>query len=175
MLDRLESSLAPKQRFSSRYPELFSLLRTWKRQLLDRYEAVPAALPVDVTKEVISYYEEKRLRAQQRYFERQAKKRIRWERLTRNVSPCFFFLSIVAAFSHFLFEWFSQGDHHNHMHSFAQVSMLLAAALPVMAAGVRTIRAAHEFGRNKLRFDAMSHYLTVILNDILNQPVRRLR
>jgi hypothetical protein len=37
--------------------------------------------------------------------------------------------------------------------------MLLAAALPAFAAGVRTFRSAHEFGRNQLRFDAMSEYL----------------
>ena len=142
---------------------------TWKCQLVDRFDAVPANLPDEVAKEVASYYEDKRLLEQQLYFDRQAKKRHRWERLTRGVSPWCFFLSIIAAFLHFAFEWRGGEDHHGFMHTAARISMLLAASLPVLAAGVRTIRAAHEFGRNQLRFEAMAHYLSVIQKDIARQ------
>ena len=85
--------------------------------------------------------------------------------LTRNVSPWCFFLSIIAAF-----ERFGEGDHNAGIHSLAHGSMLVAAVLPVIAAGVRTVRAAHEFGRNQLRFEAMSHYLSILITDV-SQPM----
>ena len=44
--------------------------------------------------------------------------------------------------------------------------IVAAAVLPAIAAGVRTYRSAHEFGRNQLRFTAMSHYLQLIAHDI---------
>lgn len=143
---------------------------SWKRKLVGRFDAVPIDLPDDIATELIAYYEIKRLRYQQGYFAGQAKKRHRWEMLTRNVSPCCFFLSIVAAFSHFVFEWFAGEDHHGRMHFLAGICVLLAAALPVVAAGVRTVRAAHEFGRNQLRFAATSNHLNIILGDIAKQP-----
>ena len=36
----------------------------------------------------------------------------------------------------------------------SRVFLVLAVALPVVAAGIRTWRAAHEFGRNMSRFEA---------------------
>lgn len=142
---------------------------TWKHQYVQRFDPVPAQLPEDAVKELISYYQDKRLQEQQHYFEREARKRHRWERLTRTISPLCFFLSIIAAFLHFLFEWLGGDDPQSQMHLAARISMLLAAGLPTLAAGFRTIRAAHEFGRNHLRFDAMSHYLSLILDDISKQ------
>jgi uncharacterized membrane protein YhaH (DUF805 family) len=137
---------------------------TWRVQISKRFDPLPSSIPDEVLKELVDYYKVKRLQNQQRYFDRQAQKRHRWERWTRNVSPVCFFLSIVAAFSHFLFEWLAGEDHHESwLHFFASVFVLLAAALPVLAMGVRTFRAAHEFGRNKLRFEGMSHFLSDIL------------
>ena len=78
------------------------------------------------------------MRYQQEYFDGQAKRRHRWKRWTRNVSPACFFLSIVAAFSHFLFEWLAGESHEGWLHFLARVFVLLAAALPVLAMGVRT-------------------------------------
>ena len=43
---------------------------------------------------------------------------------------------------------------------------LLAAILPVLAAGVRTWRGAFEFGRNSLRFESMSHHLEHLLEEL---------
>ena len=136
---------------------------TWRVQIAKRFDPLPKDIPEDVVKELVDYYKTKRLQNQQRYFDRQALRRHRWERWTRNVSPTCFFLSIVAAFSHFLFEWLAGESHEGWFHFLAGVFVLLAAALPVLAMGVRTFRAAHEFGRNKLRFEGMSHFLSEIL------------
>ncbi len=136
---------------------------TWRLQIAKRFDPIPKELPEEVVKDLVDYYKVKRLRDQQRYFDRQAQRRHRWERWTRNVSPACFFLSIVAAFSHFLFEWLAGESHEGWLHFLAGVFVLFAAALPVLAMGVRTFRAAHEFGRNRLRFDGMSHFLSEIL------------
>jgi len=136
---------------------------TWRIQIAKRFEPLTKDIPADVVEEIVDYYKAKRLQNQQQYFDRQAKRRHRWERWTRNVSPACFFLSIVAAFSHFLFEWLAGEEHHGWLHFLAGVFVLLAAALPVLAMGVRTFRAAHEFGRNKLRFEGMSYFLSEIL------------
>ena len=136
---------------------------TWRVHFAKRFNPLPKDIPDEVVMELVDYYKVKRLQNQQRYFDRQAKRRHRWERWTRNVSPTCFFLSIVAAFSHFLFEWLAGEDHEGWLHFMAGVSVLLAAALPVLAMGVRTFRAAHEFGRNKLRFEGMSYFLSEIL------------
>ena len=135
---------------------------TWRVQIAKRFDPIPNDIPDEVVKELVDYYKVKRLQNQQRYFDRQAKRRLLWEQWTRNVSPACFFLSIVAAFSHFLFEWLAGESHEGWLHFIAGVFVLLAAALPVFAMGVRTFRAAHEFGRNKLRFEGMSHFLSEI-------------
>ncbi len=136
---------------------------TWRVQIAKRFDPLPKDFPEDVVKDLVDYYKVKRLQDQQRYFDRQAERRHRWERWTRNVSPACFFLSILAAFSHFLFEWLAGESHEGWLHFLAGVFVLLAAALPVLSMGVRTFRAAHEFGRNKLRFEGMSHFLSEIL------------
>jgi len=43
---------------------------------------------------------------------------------------------------------------------------LVAAILPVVAAGVRTWRGAFEFGRNSLRFESMAHHLGHLLKEL---------
>jgi hypothetical protein len=48
----------------------------------------------------------------------------------------------------------------------AMAFALLAAILPVVAAGVRTWRGAFEFGRNSLRFESMAHQLEQLLTEL---------
>ena len=43
---------------------------------------------------------------------------------------------------------------------------MLAAILPVLAAGIRTWRGAFEFGRNSLRFESMAHHLEHLLSEL---------
>ncbi|MFO0943828.1 MAG: hypothetical protein U0930_24085 [Pirellulales bacterium] len=142
---------------------------TWRRTVCDRFQNLPVGLGEDLQKQIVEYVIEKRLDYQRGYFHKQAEKRHRWEKRTRNVSPVCFFLSIVFAFAHFVFEWLAGEDHHGLLHTLGSVSVVLAAALPTLAAGVRTIRSAYEFGRNQLRFEAMSHFLGVIDGEVKRQ------
>ncbi|MFN0021529.1 MAG: DUF4231 domain-containing protein [Pirellulaceae bacterium] len=50
--------------------------------------------------------------------------------------------------------------------SWMLILALLAAILPVAAAGVRTWRGAFEFGRNSLRFESMGHHLDHLLKEL---------
>jgi hypothetical protein len=134
---------------------------TWKSKITDRYVPISNPLPVEVANQLIDYYKDKRLDYQHHYFEDQAKKRGWRETATKYIPPWCFFLSIVAAFVHFVIE----KKHLDDVHIVARYSLLLAAALPAFAAGVRTVRAAHEFGRNHLRFEAKENYLHNILGD----------
>jgi hypothetical protein len=46
------------------------------------------------------------------------------------------------------------------VHELSHVFIFLAAALPTVGAGIRTVRAAHEFARNKVRYRAKEVGLT---------------
>jgi hypothetical protein len=131
--------------------------------------------------QLVDYYRVKRLCLQLRYFERQAKRRDLWDWLTWVVPFMFFFLSIAAAFAHFLHalveplldrfptlipeqipnvtrtQHSSQDSNELDMVSLRLI--LAAACLPVIGAAVRILRTAHEFGRNTLRFRATSSNL----------------
>ncbi|MBW3543780.1 MAG: hypothetical protein KY476_26325 [Planctomycetes bacterium] len=48
------------------------------------------------------------------------------------------------------------------------VLLLLAAGLPAIAAGFRTLRGAHEFGRNAIRFHALATRLDSLRDDLEN-------
>jgi hypothetical protein len=136
-------------------------------------------LPVGLDDEVIihlsSYYKEKRLCWQKDYFDDQVGRRHLWERLTKVAPVLFFFLSILAAMAHFVWDLEvlnlsgeaathpteAQGggslraDHD----PISLWLIVLAAGLPVVGAAIRTVRTAHEFGRNTLRFQAASNEL----------------
>ncbi len=139
---------------------------TWQLSIAKRFQAAPAGIPEDVMREIRQYYMAKRLTYQFAYFHTQAKKRMRWETWTRFFSPVCFFLSILAAFAHFIFELLSHEDHDSSLHTLAAICVLLAASLPVLAMGVRTVRTAHEFGRNHLRFEGMAHFLCDTLTQV---------
>ena len=44
--------------------------------------------------------------------------------------------------------------------------LMFAACFPVIGATVRTVRTAHEFSRNALRFKAVSHELNQLTDDL---------
>jgi len=58
----------------------------------------------ETLRQLFDYYQEKRLCYQLEYFERQAKRRRRWDRLTRALPLLLFFASIGAALLHSLYE-----------------------------------------------------------------------
>lgn len=105
---------------------------------------------------LIEYYRRKRLQAQMDYFARQARRNFRLDRWTRIIPPLFFFGSVTFALLHFGHDIFSaEEEGARHEASWASIIlMLLAAMLPVLGAGLRTVRSALEFARNNIRFRA---------------------
>jgi len=142
----------------------------WKHPIVGRYQAIPPSLPDDLAKELTTYCEDKRLDVQRRYFDLEAKKRRVFEERTRLIPPFCFFLSILAAFMHFALDWLAGENDHGWLHKCAELCIVAAAVLPVIAAGVRTFRSAHEFGRNQIRFTAMSYFLNTIEGEADGQP-----
>jgi hypothetical protein len=65
-----------------------------------------------------------------------------------------FYLSVAFALSHFVFDLFES------LHVWSLLLITLAAALPVVGAGIRTFRTAYEFARNTIRFRAKRDALT---------------
>jgi hypothetical protein len=128
--------------------------------------SVGAAARIDeaTLDQLIDYYREKRLRYQLQYFEHQAERRHRWDRLTWVLPIAFFFLSIAMALMHFIYDLSMHLSHNEVDKRISFALIVLAACLPVIGAAVRTFRMAHEFGRNKLRFRATSNELKQLLD-----------
>src|SRR5215217_54827 len=135
-------------------------------------QAAPAGLDEEVLTQLIGYYEKKRLKYQQQYYEHQIGRHNYWERHTRRVPYLLFFLSVLAALGHFVYDLVT-GTHGEPVSS---TLVVLAASLPVVGIAVRTWRAAHEFGRNTLRFEATSNELKRLAGDLQkeNSPQMKL-
>ena len=139
-----------RQWLSARIDSLNSLdeenLKRWAEGEEGMVKDVPPKVPAGTNKEVLQelfgYYETKRLYFQRNYFDRQARRRYLWDKLTR-----------VAQ---------------QEQDTFSVWLILLAACLPVVGAAVRTLRTAHEFGRNAQRFRATSNKLEQLANDLQN-------
>lgn len=129
----------------------------------------PADLDGAVLEDLVDYYKEKRLLYQRRYFENQAERRRLWERFTWVAPVAFFFASILAALGHFVYDLIFH-PHHSEPDAVSLALILLAACLPVVGAAVRTLRGAHEFGRNSLRFRATSRELEELADELRGEP-----
>jgi hypothetical protein len=178
---------------------------------------IPAGVDSETLTQLLDYYKEKRLRWQRDYFDYQASRRLFWESRTKHVPALFFFLSILAAMAHFLWDvnwreiwscigpeiWSckwpelggtllemdgeggphpeTQGENsaqstHNDQLTHHEVTIILimfAASLPVIGAAIRTLRTAHEFGRNTLRFEATSNELNQLSGKLQDSPDQR--
>ena len=60
-------------------------------------------------------------------------------------------MSVVFVLVHYVIEHFV---HLELVHEFGHIFIFLAAALPTVGAGIRTLTTAHEFARNKVRYHA---------------------
>jgi hypothetical protein len=106
--------------------------------------------------DLLDYYQQKRLQVQMAYFTRQAERNVQLDRYTRLLPPGLFVVSVAFVFLHFLYDVAvthdpQTPDHHD------PVSVLLivaAIAIPVLGAGVRTLRTAYEFASITSRFRA---------------------
>jgi hypothetical protein len=137
-------------------------LEHWAEREEDPFEDtsldVPAKFDKAKLEDLVNYYREKRLCYQRSYFEAQAQRRDRWERFTSLAPVLCFFASILAALGHFVYDFVYNLIHgsssHSELEGISLALVFLAACLPVFGAAVRTLRIAHEFGRNALRFRA---------------------
>jgi hypothetical protein len=169
-----------RQWLSARIDSLNSLdeedLKRWAEREEVMVKDVPPKVPAGTNKEVLQelfgYYETKRLEFQSNYFDHQARHRDLWEKLSRVAPVVFFFFSILFALGHFVYDLVASppGQPHSQLEPdpFSVWLILLAACLPVVGAAVRTLRTAHEFGRNAQRFRATSNILEQLANDLQN-------
>jgi hypothetical protein len=100
--------------------------------------------------ELAGYYLDKRIRHQREFFADRSGRYERAEWWLYWLPLGCFFGSIGAAFGHFAFEWWAA-------HETSIVFLAVAAALPVIGAGVRTYRQAHEYGRSAAIFHAKAN------------------
>ncbi len=135
-------------------------LRRW----IDEGEVPVAPTPLphsktdkNIIQDFLKYYQKKRLSVQMDYFARRAFRNIRVHRYTWFLPPLFFFFSVLAALGHFVYNTVtSTYDLQANVatSSFVVLFVVLAAAFPVVGAGVRSLRTAYEFARNNSRFRA---------------------
>jgi hypothetical protein len=128
-------------------------------------------------KDLIEYFEKKRLSPQSKYFYNRAQRNLRWDWSTRLLPPVLFFASVLFAVLHLIhevFEFRSQGSEHyfnnwtREVNGWSILFIVLAACLPVLAACIRGLRSAYEFSRNTLRLKA-NHFALELFRDRLRQ------
>src|SRR5262249_40220717 len=113
--------------------------------------------------ELVAYYRLKRLGKQGWFYFDRAHRNDRLDLLTRRLPQFAFFGSVLLATLHFILgaacpvSVSVEGGAATCGRSVGPGTLLvmLAAALPVLGAGIRTVRGAHEFGRNRLRYQAV--------------------
>jgi hypothetical protein len=58
---------------------------------------------------------------------------------------------VLCVLAHYVYEILEDGERHSQL---SRLLIFLAAALPVVSGGLRTLQAAHEFSRNRARYRA---------------------
>jgi hypothetical protein len=141
-------------------------IRTLNRKALHRWideDEVPEALTLPgktdekITRDLVEYYQRKRLGVQMDYFAVRARRNVRMHRYTWFLPPLFFFSSVLAVSGHFIYDIVASAHGSQAEVTTSNLFVLfvvLAAAFPVIGAGVRTLRTAYEFARNNSRFRA---------------------
>ena len=123
-------------------------------------------------KALVNYFQEKRIHCQMTYFDNRAKSSKKINKYTQNLPPLLFFFSILAVFSHFVIDIFFKSVHK--MHTIGIILIALAASFPVIGAGIRTLRSAHEFARLASLFRAKHNALKRIrdaLDELMNEKI----
>ena len=114
-------------------------------------ESRPCSLDRETLDQLVNYYRTKRLIYQELYFHDRTRRNVPMAWLTGWLAPVLFFGSVASVLMHYLIDLFVQDLTIREM---SHVFIFLAAALPTVGAGIRTIRSAHEFARNKVRYRA---------------------
>jgi len=116
--------------------------------------------------QLVDYYRTKRMEFQRDFFRKRAEKHELFDRSSRHLGPLLFLGSVIAALTHFGIDLFHDG---NGLHAASTQLILLAAALPVVGAGIRTLRTAYEFARNTSRYRAKSFVLDRLVQILQNE------
>jgi hypothetical protein len=103
-------------------------------------------------KSLVNYYRDKRLKVQMQFFIDRAQRNKGRDKYTRNLPPVCFFLSVLCVLAHFVIDIFF--NIHGNLHFLSILLIVLAASLPLLGAGVRTLRSAYEFARSASLFQA---------------------
>jgi hypothetical protein len=119
--------------------------------------------------ELVEYYRVKRLLFQRDFFRRCVARNERLDLLTRYLPPALFFGSVFTVLVHFGLDLLPVGEQ---LEGLTHFLIFLAAALPALAGGVRTLRTAYEFARNSSRYRAKEFALGR-LDDILRSETER--
>jgi hypothetical protein len=114
-------------------------------------------------RDLLAYYQRKRLGVQAQFFADRARRNVRPDTLTRHLPTVLFFGSVIAALGHFAVDIVT-GDHGEGVLS--RLLIVLAVVLAVVGAGVRTFRGAHEFARNTNRFRAKALALSHVADKL---------
>lgn len=118
---------------------------------------VTCALPVEAVRAIIAYYTKKRVTFQSDYFHDRSTRYSGRDRRLRLLPAACFFVSVLCAVGHSLIDVLSHDG--GTAHHWSLWLFLCAACLPVVGAGVRTYRSAHEFARSASLFHAKHHCL----------------
>jgi hypothetical protein len=142
-------------------------LRAWANQEDVRRE--PASLDGQLVGEahaqLLDYYLNKRLFFQRNVFLERAAKHGRLDRASRRVGPILFLGSVLFVLVHFGLDLYARWTDTD---ATGTALVFFAAALPVIGAGIRTLRTAYEFARNTSRYYAKSAALKR-LGELLNE------
>jgi len=103
---------------------------------------------------LVSYYIRRRLTVQSKYYRNAMEKEAKSDRPVRDWPTRLFIFSVIAAFFHIVFALTTSQAQLAWADFVSHLLILLAAALPVLGAGIRVYRGAFEFARNVMRFDA---------------------
>ncbi len=153
---------ALRDELSNRVEEItastFSALQGWvTRNSVPRLQEAPENhLAPEALAELVHYYRRKRLHVQMEYLSRATVRNFFSDLRMRLAGSAMFFGSVAFVLAHLAVQW-SHGEEH-----WNRGLMFAAAALPVVAAGFRTLRTAQEYARNASRFEATHDSLSLL-------------
>ncbi len=158
-----EKAKARMKRFTDEVADITALNRQALRRWIDEDEVPEAPAPPPsktdekIIRNLVNYYQKKRLGVQMDYFAVRARRNVRMHQYTWFLPPLFFFSSVLAVSGHFIYD-IVVSAHGSQVEvttsNLFVLFVVLAAAFPVIGAGVRTLRTAYEFARNNSRFRA---------------------
>jgi hypothetical protein len=122
-------------------------------------EILPGAIPAGNLQVLADYYLAKRLDFQRAFYASRVARYHQRDRRLRHLPPLCFFASVAAALVHYLLKAFEHrpggtSGETSAIDTAGILLLVLAAAVPVIGAGVRTYRMAYEFARSASLFQA---------------------